>query len=210
MQETRRQILDILRDRAEATVDDIVDDLQILRGSITSVTVRHHLSKLQEDGLVDAAQMRHRATPGRPQHVYSLTDLGNSYFPNNYPDLATNLIKQIKANLPEKQVNVIISGVADSMAAEANIPLEGNLRDRLDKVVDYLNCHGYEARWDVHDEGYVLITSNCPYHKVVHEDNDDTLCQMDMRLISQMLGVVPRMLARISSGDESCSYLIPE
>ena len=29
MQETRRQILDILRDRAEATVDDIVDDLQI-------------------------------------------------------------------------------------------------------------------------------------------------------------------------------------
>lgn len=210
MQETRRQILDILRDRSEATVDDIVDDLRVLRGSITSVTVRHHLGKLQEDGLVDTAQMRHRATPGRPQHVYSLTELGNSHFPNNYPDLASNLIKQIKSTLPEKQVNVIISGVADSMASEANIPADASLRERLESVVEYLNCHGYEASWDIHKEGFVLITSNCPYHKIAHEDDDDTLCQMDMRLISGMLGVVPRMLARVSDGDESCSYLIPE
>lgn len=211
MQETRRQILEILRDRSEATVDNIVTDLEALRGSITSVTVRHHLTKLQENGLVDTAQMRHRATPGRPRHTYSLTDLGNSHFPNNYPDLATNLLKQIKANLPENQVNVIIQGIADNMAIEANIPQTKNLQDRLDKVVEYLNHNGYEAKWDSHEEGFVLITSNCPYHKVSHaDDDDDTLCQMDMRLISQMLGIVPRMLSRASNGDDNCSYLIPE
>lgn len=210
MQETRRQIMEILRDRSEATVDDLVGDLEALRGSITSVTVRHHLAKLQDDGLVNAAQMRHRSTPGRPQHVYSLTELGNSHFPNNYPDLATNLLKQIKIQLPSSQVNVIIEGVADSMAMEANIPLEGSLRERLDKVVEYLNYHGYDAEWDLHREGYVLITSNCPYHKIAQEDADDTLCQMDLRLISQMLGVVPRMISHMSSGDDACTYLIPE
>ena len=69
MQETRRQILEILHERREATVDDIVIDLSALRGSITSVTVRHHLTKLQDEGLVDNPQMQHRATPGRPQHI---------------------------------------------------------------------------------------------------------------------------------------------
>jgi len=209
MQETRRQILEILRDRETATVDDIVADLEALRGSITSVTVRHHISKLQEDGLVDSAQMRHRSTPGRPQHVYSLTDLGNSHFPNNYPELATNLLRKMRETLPEKQVNVIIEGVADDMAIEANIPREGSMRKRLDSVVEYLNNHGYEANWDIHKEGFLLVTGNCPYHTISRDDENHTLCQMDMRLISQMLGVVPRKMSQISDGDEHCTYLIP-
>lgn len=209
MQETRRLILEILREREQATVDDIVADLETLRGSITSVTVRHHIAKLQEDGLVDSAQMRHRATPGRPQHVYGLTGRGNSHFPNNYPELAANLLKKMSEVLPEKQVNVIIEGVADNMAIDANIPREVSLQKRLDSVVDYLNNHGYVANWDIHQEGFILITDNCPYHKISQTDDNHTLCQMDMRLISQMLGVVPRKIAQISDGDEQCTYLIP-
>lgn len=208
MQETRRQILEILRDRAEATVDDIVLDLEVLRGSITSVTVRHHLAKLQEDGLVADAQMRHRSSPGRPQHIYILTERGTAYFPNNYPDLAINLLQQIKSTLPAKQVNVIIEGVADNMAKEASLSDCENLQERLDKAVEYLNAHGYEANWKSHQDGFVLETTNCPYHKIAQDDQ--ALCQLDMRLISQMLGVVPRLLSRISDGDEACSYLIPE
>src|SRR5690606_12433809 len=207
MQETRRQILEILRNRSEATVDDIVLDLEAMRGSITSVTVRHHLAKLQEDSLVAEAQMRHRSSPGRPQHIYALTEQGNAQFPNNYPDLATNLLKQIKATLPPQQVNVIIEGVADNMAIDADISDCKTLRERLDKVVTYLNNHGYEAEWSLHDEGFILTTTNCPYHQVAQDDQ--MLCQMDMRLISQMLGIVPRLLSRVSEGDESCAYLIP-
>ena len=208
MQETRRQILEILRERGEATVDDIVADLKALRGSITSVTVRHHLAKLQDDGMVDNPQMLHRATPGRPQHIYVLTEQGNSFFPNNYHNLATNLLQQMKQTLPEQQVNVIIEGVADTMANEANIPNDRSLRERMDKVVEYLNKQGYDADWDIHKEGFVLNTNNCPYHDV--EKHDDMLCQMDMRLIASMLGVVPCLLSRVSDGDEQCSYLIPQ
>ncbi len=207
MQETRRQILEILRDRSEATVDDIVLDLEAMRGSITSVTVRHHLAKLQDEDMVAEAQMRHRSSPGRPQHIYSLTERGLAQFPNNYPDLAKNLLKQIKATLPSQQVNVIIEGVADTMADDVDISDCKTFRERLDKVVDYLNQHGYEAEWHSHDDGFVLTTTNCPYHQVAQDDQ--TLCQMDMRLISQMLGIVPRLLSRISDGDESCAYLIP-
>jgi DeoR family suf operon transcriptional repressor len=206
MQETRRKILEILRERSEATVDDIVGDLERLRGSITSVTVRHHLAKLQEEGLVDIQETRHRSSPGRPQHVYTLTEQGNFFFPNNYQVLAQNLLSQLKKQLAPNQVNVILEGVADNMAEEAEIPT-GSMKERLDAVVNYLNEHGYKASWDIHQNGYVLQTANCPYHQIAQEN--DMLCTMDMRLISKMLGVVPRLLSRVSAGDELCSYLIP-
>jgi predicted ArsR family transcriptional regulator len=206
MQETRKQILEILHDNGEATVDDIVCELEKRRGSITAVTVRHHLAKLQKGGLVTMPHMRHRATPGRPQHIYALTDQGVSFFPNNYQHITSNLIRQMQANLTDKQVNVIIEGVASSMADEAAIP-NGNMPQRLVAVVDYLDQHGYKASWEHHTDGYILHMTNCPYHDVAHES--DTLCRMDTHLIAKMLGVVPRLVSHISEGDDSCSYLIP-
>lgn len=206
MQETRQHILDILKERGEATVDDIVDDLRKRRGAITAVTVRHHLARLQEDELITTPQLRHRNAPGRPQHVYTLTDAAKEYFPNNYKLLATHLVEQLTTQLPPKQVNVILEGVADRMAADAEIA-EIPLPDRMNMVVEYLNSHGYNARWEGHPEGFVLQTTNCPYHHIT-EDNP-ALCEMDMRLVASLLGVVPRMISRMSRGDNICAYIIP-
>lgn len=207
MQETRRQILEILRDRHEATVDQIVRDLTDQRGeSITAVTVRHHLTKLQEEGFVSMPQLQRRSSPGRPRHVYALTDSGETFFPNNYQQLTKSLLSVMQQTLSSHQINVIIEGVAGAMAAGANVP-PGTLPDRLNAVVQYLSEHGYEAAWRYHERGFVLQTSNCPYHNVAHET--DLLCQMDMRLISTMLGIVPRMMSRVADGDDVCSYFIP-
>jgi predicted ArsR family transcriptional regulator len=207
MQETRRSILEILRERGEATVDDIIHDLEKIRGSITAVTVRHHLNKLQDDGLISIPQMRHRSSPGRPQHIYTLSEQGLSQFPNNYQTLSTILLEQLSKRLSQKEVNVIIEGVADNMARNVDMP-DGSIRRRLDTVVNYLNEHGYDASWDVASSGYILTTVNCPYHQVVNKA--EHLCQMDVRLVSQMLGVVPRLRKNIAQGDQSCEYFIPE
>ena len=84
MQTTRQHILEVLRTQGDCTVGEIVDalckDRQI---EITAVTVRHHLSVLREDGLIDTPQMRHRDAPGRPCHVYALTQKAAALFPNN-------------------------------------------------------------------------------------------------------------------------------
>lgn len=207
MQETRQQILEILREVGQATVDTIVDELRERRGDeITAVTVRHHLNILQEANLITPPKMLHRNTPGRPQHVYELTEKAQEHFPNNYQQLATELLKQIQANLPPDGVNVILEGVAQNIAAKAQITDE-DIDKRLDHAVTYLNEHGYDARWEKSDDGYVLHTRNCPYHELAK--SNEHLCNMDMRLIASMLGVVPRLLSRISEGEPSCAYLIP-
>jgi len=207
MQATRQQILEILKHRGQATVEEIVHDLEQIRGSITAVTVRHHLSKLQHDGLIEIPEMLHRSTPGRPQYIYSLSSQGMTHFPNNYQQLASNLLDQMRQNLPDSQVNVIIEGIADTMADEARLP-HGTVEERLDSVVTYLTAHGYEAHWEPHAEGYVLCMSNCPYHQLAQ--HDDALCKIDMRLIAKALGVVPRMISHVAEGQEACSYLIPD
>lgn len=207
MQETRQQILEILRDTGQSTVDDIVQELRKRRGdAITAVTVRHHLKLLQDQHLIQTPQLRHRNTPGRPQHIYELTEQADEHFPNNYQRLATTLLNQLEAHLPPEGVNVIMEGVADSMAAEAQIT-DAPLPKRLDFAVQYLNEHGYHATWEQCDEGYVLHTHNCPYHHLAQKT--DALCGMDMRLVSSLLGVVPRLMSRISDGGSNCAYLIP-
>ncbi len=205
MQETRQIILEILRESGQATVDDIVRELRQRRGEITAVTVRHHLSRLQQENLITAPKLLHRSTPGRPQHVYQLTEKAQEHFPNNYQKLATEILQQLENRLSPDSVNVIMEGVADSMAAEvdtANL----SLADRLERAVQYLNDHGYEAGWEVHDEGFILHTRNCPYHEIA--ESSSALCNMDMRLVSTMIGVVPRLLSRASNGDATCAYLI--
>ena len=208
MQQTRRSILEILRKRGQATVDDIVHDLRQQRSdAITSVTVRHHLNILQEDGLIATQELRRRSTPGRPQHVYALTNKAHTYFPNNYQRLAQGLLHQIQEHVPPEGVNVILEGVAQQMAQDACIP-DVPLQERLKLVVEYLTNHGYEATWECTESGYMLHTVNCPYHSAAN--NGVALCDMDMRLIAGLLGVVPRRVSRMSEGDESCSYHIPD
>jgi predicted ArsR family transcriptional regulator len=207
MQRTRRHILTILRERGEATVDEIVAELQKVRGKdITAVTVRHHLTKLQEDNLITSPQLRHRSTPGRPQHVYTLTDHAQTQFPSNYQRLAASLIKEMRDHLPPDGVNVIMEGVAQQIATEAHIP-DVPLAERLDMVVEYLDKQGYDANWESCTDGYILNTVNCPYHKLA--EGEHALCEMDMRLISMLLGVVPRRISHMASGDNTCAYLIP-
>lgn len=207
MQQTRQHILEILREKGEATVEEIVEALSDRIGDITAVTVRHHLEILRGDGLVAAPTVRRRTTPGRPQHVYMLTEKALDLFPNNYRGLAEELLLQIKARLPGPEVNVVLEGVADQMAASAQIN-DVPLPQRLSQVVEYLTRQGYNARWETREDGYVLHTSNCPYHHLAPQHQE--LCQMDFRMISALLGgIVPRRVGHLNEGDESCAYLIP-
>ena len=209
LQETRQHILEILKNHGELTVDELVEHLyQRTQKKVTGATVRHHLDVLRSNGLIAEPAVRHRDTPGRPQYTYHLSDVGLEVFPSNYAGLANVLLAQIKQQLPVESVNVILEGAAQELAANAVIP-DAPLETRLAYVVEYLSTQGYEAHWSESDDGngYILQTSNCPFEKVA-TDHDD-VCKLDMYLISNLLGVVPRRLGRIAEGEHSCDYFIP-
>lgn len=206
MQETRQHILEILHEKKQATVDDIVEALFEKRGHITAVTVRHHLNLLQREGLITDPELLHRNIPGRPQYIYGLTEKGENRFPNNYKNLAKALLHRIESTLPAESVNVIMEGVAHDLADAVQVENE-SIKIRLDAAVTYLNEHGYDADVAPTDGGYHIKTLSCPYSEIKSESQN--LCNMDLRLLSSIIGIVPRMVSRISDGDEQCVYFIP-
>jgi predicted ArsR family transcriptional regulator len=206
MQQTRRFILEILKERKEATIDEIVAELSDRIGKITAVTVRHHLEILRGDGLVAAPSVRRRSAPGRPQYVYGLTERAADMFPNNYQGLASGLLEQIKDQLPAEQVEGIMNGIADQMITSAMIP-DAPLETRLEHAVTFLNNNGYTASWTRDRDGHVLSVVNCPYEQVACRNSE--VCKMDKRLIEGLIGAPARRVSwRWEDEREMCAYRI--
>jgi predicted ArsR family transcriptional regulator len=208
MQPTRRRILELLREGRACTADDMAAALRI-----TSVTVRHHLEVLKADDLVEMVEVRHRETPGRPQHTYRLTAGAFDQFPKNYQALSMLMLDEIKDALPAEDMERLTRGMATRMAAQAHMPPpEAPADERMNAAVRYLNQCGYSAEWerepgpDAGDRTFVLRTRNCPYHGASHRHQD--LCDMDRNLVADLLGVMPAVRDRITLGTTACSYVI--
>ena len=206
MQQTRRHILEILKEQKEATIDEIVAELSDRIGKITAVTVRHHLEILRGDGLVAAPSVRRRSAPGRPQYVYTLTERAADMFPNNYQGLAAGLLDQLKASLPADKVDEILDGVARQMANAAMVP-DAPIEIRLDHAVAFLNNNGYTAAWSRGRDGHLLSVINCPYEQISCSNAD--VCKMDKKLIEELVGVpAERVTWRWEDDGEGCSYFV--
>ena len=91
MQATRQSILNILKERGQTTVEQLSDELKL-----TPVTIRHHLDILRSEGLVEAPKVQRRQSPGRPQHIYTLTEHAANYFPKNYVAFADLTLQELR------------------------------------------------------------------------------------------------------------------
>ncbi len=204
MQNKRQQIVEILKERGSATVEELSKEL-----GITTVTVRHHLDVLRAEGLVSEPVVRHRATSGRPQHTYGLTSKAGDLFPKNYNGLAAQILDEVKARYDMRAVNVIFEGVASRLLAEAPRPIaDETLEQKLDRIVGFLNQKGYVARWGRGDDGILVHTCNCPYEGLA--DSHPELCNVDLTLIAALTGLTPDRVSHMAHGGQSCSYLIKE
>ena len=204
MQSKRQQIIEILKERGSATVEELSREL-----GITSVTVRHHIDVLRSDGLVSEPVVRHRSTLGRPQHSYSLTSKADELFPKNYNGLAAQLLDEVKAQFDAREINVLFEGMTHRLLADAPQPVGADtVEERFDRAIQFLNQRGYFARWERTSEGIVIHTCNCPYEGLAGKHPE--LCNMDINLIVALTGFVPERICHIAVGDDSCSYLIRE
>ena len=199
-QKTRQAILDYLKERGPATVDELA---QVLK--LNSVTVRHHLDILRGEELIADPVVRHRNKPGRPQYAYGLSEKASTRFPKNYCELAAKLLEEVKSSAPPGGVNVIFEGVANRLAASApKCPSDVPAPERLDRAVAFLNDHGYVASWEASAGGYLLHTCNCPYEALAKQNPE--LCAMDLTLASNLLGGTVERVSRMLDGAASCSY----
>jgi len=202
LQSTREHILNILKERGQATVDDLSQEL-----GLTAVTVRHHLDILRGEGLIASPLIRRRKTPGRPQYVYTLADKAASFFPKRYRQLTNLILDELRSYLSPAEMDQLMKNIGARIASQADLPEENGFETRLIAVTDFLNELGYMARWERRDNGdYALHVANCPYEAVSHQDHQ--VCTIDMTLLTHLLGTSPQRISWSAQGDQDCCYLI--
>ena len=200
MKSTRDRILETLLHQPRASINKLAEAV-----GINPISVRHHLTNLQMEGLVDAQEERHGV--GRPRLVYVLTEEGMERFPTRYMRLTTRLLAQMKESMPQPMVSKLFTQVAEDLAAEYTEQLKGmSMEERLETVKTLLAEEGFTVEWEKIEDGYRIHEITCPYLQI--GQNHPEVCTVDQTLISRMLAVPANKVECILSGNAHCTYVV--
>ena len=200
MKSTKDRILQTLLRKPKITINEIASAV-----GINAISVRHHLSNLEKEGLIDAEEERHGV--GRPRLMYSLTQDGMERFPTKYLRLTTLLLAQMKETMPALAVVKLFNQVAEDMAKEYSEQIKGlSMEDRLDFVKDLLAQEGFTVEWEKKGREYQIHEISCPYYQIgiTHPE----VCTVDQALISKMLALPANKVQCILNGGSHCTYVV--
>lgn len=200
MKSTRDRILQTLLRRPRQTINDLAEAV-----GINPISVRHHLTNLQMEGLVTSQEERHGV--GRPRLVYILTEAGMEKFPTRYLRLTTRLLAQMKESMPGPLVTQLFSQVAEDLASEyaaevKDLPME----QRLEVVKSMLAEEGFTVEWEKKGEEYQIHEISCPYYQIGVSHPE--VCTIDQAVISRMLAVPAEKVQCILNGSAHCTYVV--
>jgi DeoR family suf operon transcriptional repressor len=200
MKSTKDKILQTLLRHPRITINEIAEAV-----GINAISVRHHLSNLEKEGLIAAEEERHGV--GRPRLMYSLTEDGMERFPTKYLRLSTRLLAQMKETLPGPAVANLFSQVAEDMAKDYAEQIKGlSMEERLDFVKDMLAEEGFTVEWEKKGKEYQIHEITCPYYQIgiAHPE----VCTVDQTLISKMLALPASKVQCILNGAAHCTYVV--
>jgi DeoR family suf operon transcriptional repressor len=201
---TRQRVLHTLLKNHRCTIIELAEAVDI-----NPISVRHHISKLQIEGLVVSEEEKHGV--GRPRQVFFLTEAGLEAFPTRYLRLTIRLLEQLKENLPQKMVDNLFSQMASDLVDEytQTANLNGlSIEQRLDLVGELLKEEGFELEWEKKDNQYYIREINCPYLHVGQSHPE--ICLIDQTLISRVLDLPTEKVKCILDGDKQCTYVVPD
>jgi predicted ArsR family transcriptional regulator len=200
MKSTKDKILQTLLRRPRITINELAEAVEI-----NPISVRHHLTNLQMEGLIEAEEVRHGV--GRPRLVYSLTQEGMERFPTKYLRLTTRLLAQMKETMPAPVVSQLFNQVAEDLANEYASQIQGlSMEERLEFVKEMLAREGFTVEWEKKGDAYQIHEISCPYYQIgiAHPE----VCTVDQTLISRMLALPANKVQCILDGGAHCTYVV--
>jgi DeoR family suf operon transcriptional repressor len=197
---TRERVLKTLLIKESCTIIDLANAVEI-----NPISVRHHINKLEAEGLVSSVEEKRGV--GRPRRLYHLSEKGREFFPTRYLRLTIRLLEQLKETLPKNLVDRLFSQMAKDIAAEYGASLEGlNFEERLNLVINLLNQEGFSVDWQKQDNEYLIREINCPYYHIGQSHPE--ICSVDQTLIATMLAVPVEKIKCVLNGDSNCTYVV--
>jgi predicted ArsR family transcriptional regulator len=211
MKSSRQKILDELEKREFVTATELSYALHV-----TSANIRHHLSVLQLEGVIQVAGQLPSSGRGRPTLLYTLTRRSGQH---NLGALSSALLKELTGSLSLEEQDGLFRRIAAWLSgspapAETTRPAPAStkpvsLTRRLNQTVSRLNADHYQARWEAHADAPRLILGHCPYAALLPEHPE--LCEIDARLLEDLLHTPIRQAAKRikdNRGAATCKFII--
>jgi len=198
---TRERVLRTLLARERCTINELAEAVDI-----NPISVRHHIVKLEADGLVTSEEERHGV--GRPRRQYFLTEGGHEQFPTRYIRLTMRLLEQLKGTATPAFIRNLFTQMAEDMASDyrsevRDLPIEG----KLELVRQLLTREGFNVELEIQGDQYLIRESSCPYFHVGQDHPE--VCSVDQTLISAILNIPAQKVQCLLHGDSVCTYVIP-
>jgi predicted ArsR family transcriptional regulator len=200
MKSTRERILHKLLTQPNATISDLAAAV-----NINTISVRHHLTNLLAEGLIEANEERHGV--GRPRLVYTLSETGLEHFPTRYLNLTNRLLDELKLSMPQNQINEIFVRIAKAAASgQAEKVKKLGIEQKLDFIKHSLQAEGFIVEWEKVGDEYRINEVACPFYHVGQSHPE--VCVMDQTLISTILSIPTEKINCLLNGDTHCTYVI--
>ncbi len=188
---TKQDILEVLRSRTEAPIKDLSEAV-----GISPSTLREHLSELEALNLID--KRSDRDGPGRPRHLYFLSEDAEALFPHSYADLSSKLLEIVLTLSDEKHVKQKLTDLMQETIEEF---------DTLESALQAMGFYPEIKQGDSQSDR-TIIFHQCPFHEVA-QDNP-LLCDVDEALLTEVIQKTVEKKCCIASDANRCVFIVNE
>jgi len=202
MASTRERIMQSLLTTPRSSINELAEAV-----GINGISVRHHLSSLQGEGLVSFEEERHGV--GRPRLVYFLTEKALEKFPMRYLSLTNRLLDQMRETLPQPIIDKLFKQMATRLLAGYTNKIHSlSTHEKLDLIKELLGQEGFSVDWEQQGNQIFINEITCPYYHIGKSHPE--VCQVDQTLISTVLSQPVEKKNCVLNGDSHCTYIISD
>jgi DeoR family suf operon transcriptional repressor len=203
--ESRRAVLYAVRRRGEATAEEIAGQL-----GMTLSGARQHLSALVAEELLNVIEApRLRGSRGRRRLLYSVSELGDSFFPKAYGELTNELLDYLSADEPQL-VERLFARRREHRIANARRRLDPlpTLEAKVSELARVLDEDGYLASWEpAGPSAYRVVEHNCAIWAVARRYGQACISELDF-IRAVLPGADVERVQHMVEGARHCAYEI--
>ncbi|SEI17059.1 transcriptional regulator [Rhizobium tibeticum] len=177
------------------------------RLGISSEAVRQQLTKMAQDGLVEAVSEA-GAGRGRPRQLWSLTPAGNQTFPDGHAELTATLLTTLVTQLGKAALDAVICArEAETLRRYRQEVDAQDVQSRVLQLAAVRTREGYMAdSWHEADGSLLLVENHCPICAAASVCAG--FCRSELDTFRTVLGAKVEREEHILLGARRCAYRI--
>ncbi len=197
----KRELLLLLKQRPDLSLAEIARARKI-----SKVAALHHLSALEDQGLVERSYARESV--GRPAVHFRLSQRSADLFPQAYTQMSLTALDYIQRHLGRDAVVGMLQERSREVAEQGRPRLaDRDLRSRVEELARIRAEGGYMAEvGGRRGEVVEMREHNCPVLAIAGRYPE--ACEVERRMFESMLKADVSTSHRVVAGDPVCRFLI--